>query len=99
MLLGLTNKRAMELTMADRRLIVANYLATNRKPKFVANLLPIFDTQAFVFVRLWQLFFERDEISRGRILVFKTGALNHSAIPPSFTGAHSRALPCANTPA
>jgi hypothetical protein len=52
---------------ADRRVIVANYLATNRKPKSVANLLPIFYSQAFVFVRLWWLFFEGDAISRGRI--------------------------------
>jgi hypothetical protein len=39
--------------MADRRPIVANYLATNRKPKSVANLLPILYSQVFVFVRLW----------------------------------------------
>jgi hypothetical protein len=53
MLFGLTKKGARELTMADRRPIVAKYLATNRKPKSVANLLPIFYSQAFVFVRLW----------------------------------------------
>jgi len=39
MLFGLTKKGARELTMADRRPIVANYLATNRKPKSVANSL------------------------------------------------------------
>jgi hypothetical protein len=32
MLFGLTKKGAKELTMADRRPIVAKYLATNRKP-------------------------------------------------------------------
>jgi hypothetical protein len=53
-------------------------MATNRKPKSVANLLPIFYSQAFVFVRLWQLFFEGDEIFRGRILVFKTSVINRS---------------------
>jgi hypothetical protein len=42
-----------EWLMADRRPIVANYLATNRKPKSVANLLPIFYLRTFVFVRLW----------------------------------------------
>ena len=68
--------------MVNPRLIVANYLATNRKPKSVANLLPIFGSKGFVFVRLWWLFSEGDEISRGRILVFKTGAINHSTIPP-----------------
>jgi hypothetical protein len=66
----------------DRRVIVANYLATIRKPKSVANLLPIFYSQGFVCVRLQQPFFEGDKILRGRILVFKTGAINHSTIPP-----------------
>ncbi len=61
---------------------VADCLATNRKPKCVADLLPIFDSEKFVFVRLWQLSFEGGKISRGGILVFKTGALNRSAIPP-----------------
>ena len=62
--------------------LVANYLATNRRRKSVANLLPTFDSEALVFVRLWQLSFEGGKISRGRILVFKTGAFNRSAIPP-----------------
>jgi hypothetical protein len=45
--------------------------------KSVANLLPTFDSEAFVFVRLWHLSFEGGKISRGRILVFKPGVINH----------------------
>ena len=32
-------KDSRRVTTADRRIIVANYLATNRKPKSVANFL------------------------------------------------------------
>jgi hypothetical protein len=80
---GIPSRVILIGSLSNNYVLATDWQQTN--PQFyVAKLLPILHTHRFVVVWLWTPLSQEAKFSLGKNLVFKTGAINHSTIPPSL---------------